>query len=254
MAWNQPEQKGPANASWMRIWEMSQVRATSGQHHNNQNHNRCVNYPALDVYKKIAASSNSINTTASLSSSHHCISNRTTNHGTSFSSFGSTLPKGNVQNILTPSNANGNSVTTDLLGDSGMPQKTESGTDSPSSNCSLGRTCGGNVTGNSNKSPGCANLFFSFSESMHNNVNQFHHHQRHHQDHPQYNFQHNCVKRHPPSPLNNHTHHPGRRKSDNKASTYGINYLLSNWTNDNHVSSGTGTPWKTRKYSPGVDG
>uniref|UniRef100_A0A4W5MFT7 Terminal nucleotidyltransferase 4A n=1 Tax=Hucho hucho TaxID=62062 RepID=A0A4W5MFT7_9TELE len=45
-----------------------------------------------------------------------------------------------------------------------------------------------------------------------------------------------------------------RRKSDNKASTYGINYLLSNWTNDNHVSSGTGTPWKTRKYSPGVDG
>ncbi|XP_064839400.1 terminal nucleotidyltransferase 4A-like isoform X1 [Oncorhynchus masou masou] len=254
VAWNQPEQKGPANASWMRIWEISQVRATSGQHHNNQNHNLCVNYPASDVYKNVATSSNGINTTASLSSSHHCISNRTTNHGTSFSSFGSTLPKGNVQNILTPSNANGNSVTTDLLGDSGMPQKTESGTDSPSSNCSLGRTCGGNVTGNSNKSPGCANLFFSFSESMHNNVNQFHHHQRHHQDHPQYNFQHNCVKRHPPSLLNNHTHHPGRRKSDNKASTYGINYLLSNWTNDNHVSSGTGTPWKTRKYSPGVDG
>uniref|UniRef100_A0A673YW11 Terminal nucleotidyltransferase 4A n=1 Tax=Salmo trutta TaxID=8032 RepID=A0A673YW11_SALTR len=157
-------------------------------------------------------------------------------------------------NTLTPSNANGNSVTTDLLGDSEMPQKTESGTDSPSLNCSLRRTCGGNVTGNSNKNPGGANLFFSFSESVHNNVNQYHHHQRHHQYHPQYNFQHNCVKRHPPSPLNNHTHHPGRRKSDNKASTYGINYLLSNWTNDNHVSSGTGTPWKTRKYSPGVDG
>lgn len=169
MAWNQPEQKGPANALWMRIWEISQVRATSGQHHNNQNHNLCVNYPALDVYKNVAASSNSIcsNTTASLSSSHHCISNRTTfNHGTAFSSFGSTLPKGNVQNTLTPSNSNGNSVTTDLLGDSEMPQKTESGTDSPSLNCSLRRTCGGNVTGNSNKNPGGANLFFSFSESV----------------------------------------------------------------------------------------
>ncbi|XP_041759343.2 terminal nucleotidyltransferase 4A isoform X1 [Coregonus clupeaformis] len=260
VAWNQPEQKGPANALWMRIWEISQVRATSGQLHHNLNHNLCVNYPALDVYKNVAASSNSIcsNTTASLSSSHHCISNGTTNHRTAFSSFGSTLPNGNVQNILTPSNANGTSVTTDL-GDSEMPQKTgsisssvESGTDSPSSNCSLGRNSGGNVTGNINKNPGGANLFFSFSESMHNNVNQYH--QRHNQDHPQYNFQHNCVKRHPPAPLNNHTHHPGRRKSDNKASTYGMNYLLSNWTNGNYVSSGTGTPWKTRKYSPGVDG
>uniref|UniRef100_A0A674DPU7 Terminal nucleotidyltransferase 4A n=1 Tax=Salmo trutta TaxID=8032 RepID=A0A674DPU7_SALTR len=146
VAWIQPEQKGPANAFWMQVWETSQVRANSGQHlHNNQNHNLHLNSPA----------------------SHHGISKGTTsNHGTAFSSFGVTLPNGTVQNSLTPFN--------------------------------------------------------------------------------------NCVKRHPtqpPAPLNNHTHHPGRRKSDNKASTYGMNYLLSNY-----VSSGTGTPWKTRKYSPGVDG
>ncbi|KAG7458033.1 hypothetical protein MATL_G00233550 [Megalops atlanticus] len=52
--------------------------------------------------------------------------------------------------------------------------------------------------------------------------------------------------------VNHHNHHPGRRKSDNKASTYGINYLLSNWSNGNYVCSGT--PWKTRKYNPGING
>ncbi|XP_070292120.1 terminal nucleotidyltransferase 4A-like [Salvelinus sp. IW2-2015] len=265
VAWIQPEQKGPANALWMQVWETSQIRANSGQHlHNNQNHNLHLNSPALDVYKHVAAKGNSMctNTTAGLSSSsHHGISKGTTsNHGTAFSSFGVTLPNGTVQNSLTPSNAYG--VTTDL-GDSKMPQKTgsisslssvESITDSISSNRSLGRISGGNVTGNMNKNAGSVNLLFNFSESMHNNVNQYHH-QRHHQHQPQYNFQQNCVKRHPthpPAPLNNHTHHPGRRKSDNKASTYGMNYLLSNY--GNYVSSGTGTPWKTRKYSPGVDG
>ncbi|XP_038827603.1 terminal nucleotidyltransferase 4A isoform X1 [Salvelinus namaycush] len=264
VAWIQPEQKGPANALWMQVWETSQVRANSGQHLHNQNHNLHLNSPALDVYKHVAAKGNSMctNTTAGLSSSsHHGISKGTTsNHGTAFSSFGVTLPNGTVQNSLTPSNAYG--VTTDL-GDSKMPQKTgsisslssvESITDSTSSNRSLGRISGGNVTGNMNKNAGSVNLLFNFSESMHNNVNQYHH-QRHHQHQPQYNFQQNCVKRHPthpPAPLNNHTHHPGRRKSDNKASTYGMNYLLSNY--GNYVSSGTGTPWKTRKYSPGVDG
>ncbi|XP_016126400.1 non-canonical poly(A) RNA polymerase PAPD7 [Sinocyclocheilus grahami] len=65
------------------------------------------------------------------------------------------------------------------------------------------------------------------------------------------------MKRHPSHPAavhshHHHHHHPGRRKSDNKASTYGINYLLSSWTNGNYDNSGT--PWKTRKYNPGVDG
>uniref|UniRef100_A0AAV2K8G0 Terminal nucleotidyltransferase 4A n=1 Tax=Knipowitschia caucasica TaxID=637954 RepID=A0AAV2K8G0_KNICA len=47
-------------------------------------------------------------------------------------------------------------------------------------------------------------------------------------------------------------HVTGRRKGDNKASTYGMNYLLSHCTNGNYVSSWT--PWKTKKYNPGVLG
>ncbi|KAL0962103.1 hypothetical protein UPYG_G00335700 [Umbra pygmaea] len=259
VAWIQPEQKGPANGVWMRAWETSQVQGNSGQHqhyhHNNQNHNLCVNSPALDVSKNVAAlaSSKSIGSsnTARLSSSHHAISNGTTsNHGTAFSF-------GNVHNVnsLTPSNSNG--VTTGL-GDGEMPHKTissvESGMDGPLLNCFLARTSGGNFTGNMNKNDG-VNLF-NFNESMHNNVNHYHH-QRHNQYVTQCSFQQNCVKRHPthpPAALNHHTHHPGRRKSENKASTYGMNYLLSNCANGNCVYLATGTPWKTRKYSAGVDG
>uniref|UniRef100_A0A667XNX4 polynucleotide adenylyltransferase n=1 Tax=Myripristis murdjan TaxID=586833 RepID=A0A667XNX4_9TELE len=134
VAWIQPEQKGPANALWMHVWETSQgVRPHSAQqqqHHNqNQNHNQCVNYPASDVFKNVAA-------------------------------------------VV-------------------------------ASSTSLCSSSNGNV--------------------------------------------------HPSVPVNHtHSHHPGRRKSDNKASTYGMNYLLSNCTNGNYASSWT--PWKTRKYNPGVLG
>ncbi|XP_062301707.1 terminal nucleotidyltransferase 4A isoform X2 [Osmerus eperlanus] len=268
VSWIQPEQKGPANALWMHVWETSQgVLTQSGQHYN-QNHNLCVNSPALDVFKNVAtvASSKSIcsssNAGTSLNSSHHSTANGTITNGTAFSPLGISLSKGNVPNSVTLSKADGNRVTADS-GEGKMPQKTrsvssssslESGTDSPSSNCSLGRTSGGNVMGNMNKNAGGVNLFFSFSDSMHNNVNH-QYHNRHLQEHPQYNFQQNCVKSQPiqPSaPLNYHNHHPSRRKSDNKASTYGMNYLLSNCTNGNFLS--TGTPWKTRKYNPGVNG
>uniref|UniRef100_A0A667X7F9 Terminal nucleotidyltransferase 4A n=1 Tax=Myripristis murdjan TaxID=586833 RepID=A0A667X7F9_9TELE len=129
VAWIQPEQKGPANALWMHVWETSQ-----GHHNQNQNHNQCVNYPASDVFKNVAA--------VVASSTSLC------------------------------SSSNGN-VTRDQV--------------------------------------------------------------------------------HPSVPVNHtHSHHPGRRKSDNKASTYGMNYLLSNCTNGNYASSWT--PWKTRKYNPGVLG
>ncbi|XP_029920312.1 terminal nucleotidyltransferase 4A isoform X2 [Myripristis murdjan] len=270
VAWIQPEQKGPANALWMHVWETSQgVRPHSAQqqqHHNqNQNHNQCVNYPASDVFKNVAAvvasstslcSSSNGNVTASLSngSSHHSIMNGTTSiNGTAISSLGIALSNGNVQTSVT-------------LGEGKiLPQKTgsispsssqEPRTESPPSSCSLERTMGGNVTGNVNKNVGGANLLFNFSDSMHNNVNHHHHHHRHLQEHPSINFQQICMKRdqvHPSVPVNHtHSHHPGRRKSDNKASTYGMNYLLSNCTNGNYASSWT--PWKTRKYNPGVLG
>ncbi len=212
VAWIQPEQKGPANALWMRVWETSQVnRTNTGQHHNNL----CVNSPAFDVYKTVASNAN--NST-------------------------------NIKINGTAARAlNGNT------GDGEMTQKTGSVAD-PASSCSKIRT---NVTspnmtaGNMNK----GHAFFTCSESVLNNVNHHQHPPHPHLRHFHQEQQQSYIKRHPSHPAavhSHHHHHPARRKSDNKASTYGINYLLSNWTNDNYDNSGT--PWTTRKYNPGVDG
>ncbi|KAB0349996.1 hypothetical protein FD754_014853, partial [Muntiacus muntjak] len=60
------------------------------------------------------------------------------------------------------------------------------------------------------------------------------------------------------SPPPQHQFHPGRRKRENKASTYGLNYLLSG-SRAAALSGGggpgpqaprPGTPWKSRAYSP----
>uniref|UniRef100_A0A674MME1 Terminal nucleotidyltransferase 4A n=1 Tax=Takifugu rubripes TaxID=31033 RepID=A0A674MME1_TAKRU len=269
VAWIQPEQKGPANVLWMHVWETSQgVRTLSAQQQlHNQNHNHCVNYTALDIFKNVAtamASSKSSggNAAANLrnGSSHHSIMNGITSiSGTAISSLGISLPNGNVNDSFPVAN-------TAIPGEGkALPPKTgsvsssssqESETDSPSSSCSLERTMGGNVTGNMNKNAGGPNLAFNASDPMDNNVNLYHQHHRHLQEHPVFNLQQICVNRHqvhPSAPVNHtHGHHPGRRKNDNKASTYGMNYLLSNCTNGHNAS--TWTPWKTRKYNPGVLG
>uniref|UniRef100_A0A3P9PVT5 Terminal nucleotidyltransferase 4A n=1 Tax=Poecilia reticulata TaxID=8081 RepID=A0A3P9PVT5_POERE len=121
---------------------------------------------------------------------------------------------------------------------------------------SQGRTLGGNVGGDYNKNVGGAGLLLGLSDGAENNANLYHQqHQRSPEEHPAFNLQQICAKQHQVHhsavPVN-HTHnlHPGRRKSDNKASTYGMNYLLSNCTNGNHVNNWT--PWKKRKYSSGV--
>ncbi|XP_048371876.1 terminal nucleotidyltransferase 4A isoform X2 [Sphaerodactylus townsendi] len=61
-----------------------------------------------------------------------------------------------------------------------------------------------------------------------------------------------------------HRYHPGRRKRENKASTYGFNYLLGGGTATPPGLSlpsspppplrGPGTPWKDRPYGPGIQG
>ncbi|KAL6084065.1 hypothetical protein STEG23_003191, partial [Scotinomys teguina] len=59
-----------------------------------------------------------------------------------------------------------------------------------------------------------------------------------------------------------HQFHPGRRKRENKASTYGLNYLLSGSRAATLSGGGgpgaqaarPGTPWKSRAYSPGIQG
>ncbi|XP_068431659.1 terminal nucleotidyltransferase 4A isoform X5 [Clinocottus analis] len=284
VAWIQPEQKGPANALWMHVWETSQgARTLSAQHQlHNQNRNQCVSYAALDVLKNVAAavaSSKSVcssgggsngNLTAGLSNGSSSSSHRGVMNGTAMSSLGMALSNGNVRNSFT--------ATTNAAADPGegktLTQKTgpvssssqEPRIYSPHSGCSLERTPGGNVPGsviiNNNTNVGGAGLLFNARDGMDNNVNLYHlhhhhhHHHRHLQEHPAFNLQQICVKRHqvqPSLPINHtYNHHPGRRKSDNKASTYGMNYLLSNCTNGNNAS--TWTPWKTRKYNPGVLG
>ncbi|KAK2830123.1 hypothetical protein Q5P01_018054 [Channa striata] len=277
VAWIQPEQKGPANLLWMHVWHTSQgVRTLSAQQQlHNQNQNQCVSYAALDVLKNVAtavASNKSIcsgSGTASLTlsngSSHHSIMNGTTSiNGAAFSSLGIVLSNGDAHNSFTTAS------TAEPGEGKKLPQKTgsvcsssssqESGTDSPPSSCSNVRTMGASVTGNMNKNVGAANMLVSLSDSMDSNVNLYHHHHhhRHLQDHPVFSSQPICAQRHhvhssTTLPVNHtHNHHPGRRKSDNKASTYGMNYLLSNCTNGNYAS--TWTPWKTRTYSTGILG
>ncbi|XP_051527445.1 terminal nucleotidyltransferase 4A-like [Myxocyprinus asiaticus] len=247
VAWIQPEQKGPANALWMRVWETSQVnRTNTGQHQNQLYHNLCVNSPAFDVYKNVASGKGVCNSPASAPSSSHHQSNANSTrikiNGTA------TLPNSTSRAL------NGNAVKVGI-GDGEMSSSADS-----TSSCSKIRTTSPNViAGNMNKAAGGAHPFFSCSECVLNNVNHQHHH---HPLHPRLfhqEQQQGCLKRHPSHPAaihnhhhHHHHHHPGRRKSDNKASTYGINYLLSNWANGNFDNSGT--PWKTMKYNPGVDG
>ncbi|XP_029445870.1 terminal nucleotidyltransferase 4A isoform X2 [Rhinatrema bivittatum] len=57
----------------------------------------------------------------------------------------------------------------------------------------------------------------------------------------------------PPTPARQHQYHPGRRKRDNKASTYGINYLLPGGGR-RQPRGPAGTPWKSSSYSAGIQG
>lgn len=264
VAWIQPEQKGPANALWMHVWETSQgVRTVSAQQKlHNQNHNHCVNYAAFGVLKNVATAvassicSSNGNVTGGVSSSHHSIMNSTTISGTAMSSLGIALCNGDAQDSYTAPNTTEHGERrfqkTGSVSSSASSQESEP--DSPPASCTLERTIGGNVTANVNSNIGTANLLLHLSNSM-DNVNLYQHHQRLHEQ-AAFNLQQICsAKRHQVHsvPINHsHSHHPGRRKSDNKASTYGMNYLLSNCTNGNYVS--IWTPWKTRKYNPGVFG
>ncbi|KAM4725690.1 terminal nucleotidyltransferase 4A isoform 2-T2 [Anableps anableps] len=272
VAWIQPEQKGPANALWMQIWETSQGGRTLSAH--NQNHSQCVSYAALMALNNVAAAAASCksacspsngNVTGSLSngSSHHSIMNCPAHSsgtgGAAISTQRTPVSNGSAQSSLpTAKDPSEEKIPIPKTGSVCSSSSQESGTESPISSSSLHeRTLGGNVGGDFNKNVGGASLLLSLSDRMENNANLYHQqHERNLEEHPAFNLQQICVKQHQVHsavPVN-HTHnlHPGRRKSDNKASTYGMNYLLSNCTNGNHVNNWT--PWKKRKYSSGVLG
>ncbi|XP_060721607.1 terminal nucleotidyltransferase 4A isoform X1 [Tachysurus vachellii] len=200
VAWIQPEQKGPANALWMHVWETSQgIRTNSALHHRQQQSEQ-----GKDVCNEPGCSSSTINNNnPPLNPTEMAPTHK-----------GSWCPPDSV---------------------------TDSSYTDPTSALRATDT-------NKNRVNELNNVI----------QNHLHNHYHHHQQHSQPCFQQNCMKRFPFNNHNNqhhlhhHHHHPGRRKNENKASTYGINYILSNWTNGNHVSPVT--LWKTRTYRPGVNG
>uniref|UniRef100_A0A8C5XEV9 Terminal nucleotidyltransferase 4A n=1 Tax=Microcebus murinus TaxID=30608 RepID=A0A8C5XEV9_MICMU len=182
VAWIQPEQKGPANALWMQIWETSQGVGRGGSGFASY---FCLNSPALDTAAAAAR--------------------------------GGRRRRGARRLHKSPS----------LSSSSSSSSNAESGTESPgcssssSSSASLGRPGGGR-----------AGAFFSFADGA-------------------------------PSGPGAANGHPGPRGTPaNKASTYGLNYLLSG-SRAAALSGGggpgaqaprPGTPWKSRAYSPGIQG
>uniref|UniRef100_A0A2K5F686 Terminal nucleotidyltransferase 4A n=1 Tax=Aotus nancymaae TaxID=37293 RepID=A0A2K5F686_AOTNA len=183
VAWIQPEQKGPANALWMQIWETSQGVGRGGSGFASY---FCLNSPALDTAAAAGAAG------------------------------GGGGGLGARRLHKSPS----------LSSSSSSSSNAESGTESPgcssssSSSASLGRPGGGR-----------GGAFFNFADGA-------------------------------PSAPGTHQFHPGRRKRENKASTYGLNYLLSG-SRAAALSGGggpgaqaprPGTPWKSRAYSPGIQG
>ncbi|KAI5621651.1 non-canonical poly(A) RNA polymerase PAPD7 isoform X2, partial [Silurus asotus] len=233
VAWIQPEQKGPANALWMHVWETSQGIRTNSAHHHRQDQELCVNAELCDV------------SFATLSMNNN----------------------NNVSAMTPPPNPGEMSPK-----EHGSPRMDSSFSSSSSSSSSAIRA----TETNTNR------LCFTLSDlnSVYQNHlrDHCHYHSRHHLNHhlqndlhhdhqqqqqQQPDFQQNCMKRNPGFSKYNHHHHhlhnhlhhlhhhPGRRKNENKASTYGINYLLSTWSNANHSPV---TLWRTRTYSPGLIG
>lgn len=220
VAWIQPEQKGPANALWMQVWETSQgVRLFSPQQQQPppyHNQNQCVNHSALDLLKNVAPG-------RSACSGHRIIVN-----GTAVSSLGRSLSSGNANDPF----AGGGKAPAHKPASS-----SDSGTESPPSGCPLERTPGGIARGDKHTAPG-DNL-----DNNHANLYPRHPHLQ-----PAWLSRGQQQVQPCPGPVSHaHGHHPGRRKSDNKASTYGMNYLLAS-------CASASTPWKARGYSPGLLG
>lgn len=274
VAWIQPEQKGPANALWMQIWETSQ--GVGGRGGASFPHYLCLNSPALDS----AAA-------ASPPRGHSCVRLGAPGGGACCSSSSPPSPSPSPPALLTglvpaaaagPAAVNGGGEggrrlqKSPSVSSSSSCSSVESGTESPgfssSGSCSGG---GGGGSSSSSCGPRAAAVappgllgsgagpgeFFNFHENKVNGVN------GHHQP------PHLGRSPHPPPPASpqQHQYHPGRRKRENKASTYGMNYLLSGSrgvaiNNSPHQQrqppqpalQSPGTPWKTRKYSPGVQG
>ncbi|XP_015709856.1 terminal nucleotidyltransferase 4A isoform X6 [Coturnix japonica] len=272
VAWIQPEQKGPANALWMQIWETSQGvggRGGGGAFP----HYLCLNSPALD----------SAADAASPPRGHGCARLGAPGGGCCSSSsppspspsppalLTGLVPAAGPAAVVNGSGEGGRRLQkSPSVSSSSSCSSVESGTESPGFSSS-GSCGGGGGSSSSSCGPRAAvappglpgggagpGEFFNFHESGKANGAHGHHPASHLSRNP-----------HPPPPASpqQHQYHPGRRKRENKASTYGMNYLLSGSRGVAVAASphqqrqpsqpalqSPGTPWKSRKYSPGVQG
>ncbi|XP_067858016.1 terminal nucleotidyltransferase 4A isoform X2 [Heptranchias perlo] len=234
VAWIQPEQKGPANALWMQIWETSQRVRSNSSHH----HLLYLNSPALDT-KPTTSSSSNLNltsnsgpTTAATASSNSPGSVPGVGHRTGPPTAGPEMGMGS-------GSVSGNGDVRRGLQKSSSASSSSSSSPSPESG-----------TGSCSSSSCCSSSSFSSSGRTKAGTGSY--------------FNHNFVEMNGGGGngsnfvKNNNYHNNslkslvvgGRRKRENKASTYGINYMLSS-SNGNSYS---GTPWKTMKYNVGVTG
>ncbi|KAG8512359.1 Terminal nucleotidyltransferase 4A [Galemys pyrenaicus] len=234
VAWIQPEQKGPANALWMQIWETSQGVGRGGSGFASY---FCLNSPALDPAAAAGAAGRGGGGRGGPAASPPPPAPAPGPAAPPPARLTAPGPTAEGARRLHKSPS--------LSSSSSSSSNAESGTESPggssssSSGASQGRAGGGR------------GAFFHFADGAPSAPSP------------------GAANGHPgprgPAPAGSpppHRFHPGRRKRENKASTYGLNYLLSG-SRAAALSGGggpgpqaprPGTPWKSRVYSPGIQG
>ncbi|XP_054477670.1 terminal nucleotidyltransferase 4A-like [Anoplopoma fimbria] len=240
-AWIQPEQKGPANSLWMHIWETSQGFGANSGIDNHLHHQRnfaaqnanstesnseyCKNVapPPGCVFGKLSkrdgggggGERGNVRRKASLSPSSSSLDSE----AESSSPSGSSLQ---IDNLNVAEEASRflhygeQELNEDNLRRQYPPPPPPPPFHSVQQHCRSMQQSGGHTpTGTKNQ-----------------HGNKHHHHHHHHQSQA-----------------------TGRRRHLNRANTFhGINPLLSHVCNGQHVDSSCSSLWKTRRYSPGING
>ncbi|XP_078276342.1 terminal nucleotidyltransferase 4A isoform X2 [Rhinoraja longicauda] len=198
VAWIQPEQKGPANALWMQIWETSQGMRSNSTHH----HPLYLNSPALDTGAPVSGGG-----LAASGSPGSAPANGRGHRTGSCPDMGTGPGPGNGEGCRALQKSSSASSS------SSSSPSPESGTGSSSSSC-----CSTSSSGRTKAGTGAYINHHNLTEMNGGGIGN------------------NLVKNN--NYHNNNLKSlvvGGRRKRENKASTYGINYMLSS-SNGNYYS------------------
>ncbi|XP_020651245.3 terminal nucleotidyltransferase 4A isoform X1 [Pogona vitticeps] len=287
VAWIQPEQKGPANALWMQIWENSQGRAGGGGGGGGSSSSPSPSSPS--------SSSSAPSSFPPTAPARYSLCRFSTTPHSEAASVAAAGPPSSPQpvsskpssllRLLPAQTAERRTPRLLLLQKSPSVSSSfssfsssESGADSPGGgggSSSSSSTCGRAGPGTPQPPPSpaaCKALEGSAEEGPRKGARK----EEEEEDEGQQSLRPSAAAAAPHHYHRHHYHHqyhPGRRKRENKASTYGMNYLLSSGVvgRDGLGPAGDGggpcspaqagcnlaplgTPWKTRPYSPGIQG